>query len=162
QDYAYAQMRSQNRANRYAIGYDEQSSIEPDVRVTSEFDLQQSGNIQAAGQIMGEVSVNFKSDVFPLEKLVDTDQLQKLTQAQGAVGKDFKAGAIREGVEQFGEMVKKVDFPNFVSGLVHGVFQAIVDASIQQMEAFSELLAATAKTAEQFAGDHISDAQARD
>jgi hypothetical protein len=70
--------------NRYAIGYDEQSSIEPDVRVTSEFDLTQQGNIQAAGQIMGEVSVNFKSDVFPLEKIVDTDQIQKLTQAQGA------------------------------------------------------------------------------
>jgi hypothetical protein len=84
QRYAYSQMRSQNLRNRYAIGYDEQSSIEPDVRVTSEYDLQQQGSIQAAGQVMGEVSVNFKSDAFPLEKLVDTDQLMKLTQAQGS------------------------------------------------------------------------------
>src|SRR5262249_9381157 len=33
------QMYNQSLRNRYAIGYDEQSSIEPDVRVTSEFDL---------------------------------------------------------------------------------------------------------------------------
>src|SRR5689334_23135632 len=35
------------------------------------------------------------------------------------VGEEFKAGAVREGVEQFGELVKKVDFPAFVSGLVN-------------------------------------------
>jgi hypothetical protein len=49
-----------------------------------------------------------------------------------------------------------------VSGLIQGVFQAIVDASIQQMEAYGELLAATAKTVEQFANDHITDEQARE
>jgi len=81
---ALQQLQNQDPRNRYAIGYDEQSSVEPDVRVTSEFDLSQQGAISAAGQIMGEVSVNFKSDVFPLEKLADTDQIQKLTQAQGS------------------------------------------------------------------------------
>ena len=70
-------------SNRYATGQDE-TDVTPDVRVTSEFDSSQEGAIQASGSIMGEVSVNFKSDVFPLEKLVDTDQLQKLTAAQGA------------------------------------------------------------------------------
>jgi len=37
-----------------------------------------------------------------------------------------------------------------------------VDASIQQMEAYGELLAATAKSVGQFADDHISDDQARE
>src|SRR6185436_5971544 len=78
------------------------------------------------------------------------------------VGEEFKAGAVREGVEQFGEMVKKVDFPAFVSGLVNGVFKAVVDASIEQMRAYGELLSATAKTVDQFAQDHITDGQARD
>jgi hypothetical protein len=64
--------------------YDTSSSADPDVRVTSEVDTTSEGSIQASGQIMGEVSVNFKSDVFPLEKLVDTNQLQMLTAAQGA------------------------------------------------------------------------------
>ncbi|HSR98197.1 MAG TPA: hypothetical protein VLM79_14160 [Kofleriaceae bacterium] len=78
------------------------------------------------------------------------------------VGEEFKAGAVREGVEQFGEMVKKVDFPAFVSGLVNGVFKAVVDASIEQMRAYGELLAACSKTVDEFARDNISDAMARD
>lgn len=90
------------------------------------------------------------------------DLKRRLADGPGQVSKDFRAGAVREGVEQFGEMVKKVDFVGFVSGLVQGVFQAVVNASIQQMQAFGELLAATAKTVDQFASDHITDAQARD
>lgn len=86
----------------------------------------------------------------------------RLAEKPGQVGKDFKAGAVREGVEQFGEMVKKVDFPNFVSGLVNGVFNAVVKASMDQMKAYGELLAACAKTVDDFARDNISDAQARD
>jgi len=87
---------------------------------------------------------------------------QRLAEKPGQVGKDFKAGAVREGVEQFGEMVKKVDFPNFVSGLVNGVFNAVVKASMDQMKAYGELLAACAKTVDDFARDNVSDGQARD
>jgi hypothetical protein len=47
--------------------------------------------------------------------------------------KDFVAGGVREGVEQFGALVKKVDFPKFVGGLIKNVFQAIVESSIEQM-----------------------------
>lgn len=90
------------------------------------------------------------------------DDLQKRLAAKpGHIGEEFKAGALRQGVEEFGNLVKTVDFPNFVSGLIQGVFQAIVDASIQQMEAFGELLAATAKSVDQFAADHITDEAAR-
>ena len=90
------------------------------------------------------------------------ENLQKrLAEKPGQVGQDFRAGAVREGVDQFKSLVKAVDFPEFVSGLINGVFQAIVTASIQQMEAYGELLAATAKTVEQFAQDHITDDQAR-
>jgi hypothetical protein len=84
----------------------------------------------------------------------------RLAQKPGQV--DFDARAMRQGVEEFGNLVQKVDFPKFVSGLVQGVFQAIVDASIQQMQAYGELLSATAKSVDQFVDDHISDAQARD
>ncbi len=80
---AIAASAAANDPNRYARGNDE-TDVTPDVRVTSEFDMSQEGSIQAAGQIMGEVSVNFKSDVFPLEKLADTDMIQKLQSAQGA------------------------------------------------------------------------------
>src|SRR2546425_9257328 len=41
----------------------------------------------------------------------------RLSKAPGQVGQDFKAGAVEQGVQQFGELVKKVDFPKFVGGL---------------------------------------------
>ena len=102
----------------------------------------------------------------PVRGLNETDPISdlkgRLAQKPGAVQSDFKASAVREGVDQFGAMVDTVDFPAFVSGLIQGVFQSIVDASIQQMRAYSELMAATAKSVDQFARDHITDAQARD
>ena len=69
--------------NRYATGQ-YKTNTEPDVRVTSDVNMSSDANIQASGQIMGEVSVNFKSETFPLEKMVDTDQMLRLQQAQGA------------------------------------------------------------------------------
>ncbi len=86
----------------------------------------------------------------------------RLAEKPKQIGEEFKAGAVREGVEQFGEMVKKVDFPAFVAGLVNGVFKAVVEASMEQMRAYGELLSACAKTVDEFARDNITDAMARD
>ena len=69
---------------------------------------------------------------------------------------------MREGVEQFGALVKKVDFPKFVGGLIKNVFQAIVESSIEQMRAYGELIANVAKTVGDFANDNISQAAGRD
>ncbi|HEY7036581.1 MAG TPA: hypothetical protein VH482_34955 [Thermomicrobiales bacterium] len=55
-----------------------------------------------------------------------------------------------------------IDFPQFVASLIQGTFQAIVDASIQQMEAYAELLKNVAGTVDQFMRDNISDGTARD
>jgi hypothetical protein len=97
------------------------------------------------------------------EKTDPVDDLKgRLAQKQKLVGDEFHAGAVREGVEQFGELVKKVDFPAFVSGLVNGVFKAVVDASMEQMRAYGELLSACAKSVDEFARDNITDAMARD
>jgi|SRR5215469_1683216 len=87
---------------------------------------------------------------------------QRASSSPGFAGKDFQAGAVKQGVQQFGELVKKVDFPKFVSGLIQNVFQAIVDSSIQQMRAYGDLLANVAKTVDQFAQDNITENNARD
>lgn len=87
---------------------------------------------------------------------------RRLAGAPGQVGQDFKAGAVREGVEQFGALVQKVDFPKFVGGLIQNVFQAIVDSSIQQMRAYGELLANVAKSVDEYARDNISENNSRD
>jgi len=55
-----------------------------------------------------------------------------------------------------------IDFPSFVAGLISGTFHAIVDASIQQMEAYAELLKNVAMTVDKFMGDNISESSARD
>jgi len=55
-----------------------------------------------------------------------------------------------------------IDFPTFVSSLIQGTFQAIVDASIQQMEAYAELLKNVAGTVDRFMGDNVSDGMAKD
>jgi hypothetical protein len=55
-----------------------------------------------------------------------------------------------------------IDFPNFVSGLIQGTFQAIVDSSVQQMQAYAEMLKQVAGTVDQFMAENVSDGMARD
>jgi uncharacterized caspase-like protein len=45
---------------------------------------------------------------------------------------------------------------------VHGTFDAIVDASIRQMESYSSLVSAVAKTVDQFTEENVTPNQARD
>jgi len=77
-------------------------------------------------------------------------------------GSDFKAGSVEQGADNFKKYIGSVDFPNFVGGLIQNVFQAIVNASIQQMNAYGELLKSVAQTVDQFAQDNISLNNARD
>ena len=60
------------------------------------------------------------------------------------------------------DTLNAIAFPTFVADLIRGTFNAIVNASIQQMEAYGELLANVAKTVDQFMADNITDNQARD
>ena len=62
----------------------------------------------------------------------------------------------------FSDLLAEVNFPQFVAGLIDGVFDAIVTSSIQQMEAYGELVKSVAKTVDQFAGAAVSDKDARD
>jgi hypothetical protein len=64
--------------------------------------------------------------------------------------------------QRAGALSDEIDFPAFVAGLVHGTFDAIVDASIRQMESYADLVSAVAKTTEQFTEDNVSLGQARD
>lgn len=89
-------------------------------------------------------------------------RVSKFADDTQTAGDRFKGAAITSGTEQFGALVKKVNFPKFVSGLIQNVFQAIVDSSIQQMRAYGELLANVAKSVDQFARDNITENNARD
>jgi hypothetical protein len=58
--------------------------------------------------------------------------------------------------------VASVDFPAFVSALVNGVFDAMVSASVEQMEAYAGLIAAVAASVGDLAAERASEAEARD
>jgi hypothetical protein len=75
---------------------------------------------------------------------------------------EFAPRAARNVAQITEDTLNAIAFPTFVSDLIQGSFQAIVDASIQQMEAFGELLANVAKTVDEFMADNITDNQARD
>ena len=58
------------------------------------------------------------------------------------------------------DLLTAVSFPSFVTGLINGVFGAIVNASIQQMEAYAELVAHAASSVSDFTADKITDGMA--
>lgn len=69
------------------------------------------------------------------------------------------AGQIARITEQ---TLHAIAFPTFVADLIRGTFNAIVQTSIQQMEAFVQLIGNVGKTVDEFMADNISDHQARD
>lgn len=92
-----------------------------------------------------------------------TEQLkQRMAQQPEQVGKNFVGGAAREGGAVMAQYQKDVDFVGFVTGLIHGVFESIVQSSIKQMEAFGHLLEAVVKSVNEFANEDIGPAKARD
>lgn len=82
--------------------------------------------------------------------------------AAAAAAPAAKPPATEALAQRAGALVSEIDFPGFVAGLVHGTFDAIVDASIRQMESYSSLVSAVAKTVDQFTDENVTPNQARD
>jgi hypothetical protein len=59
-------------------------------------------------------------------------------------------------------LIDAVDFPAFVAGLIEGVFEAIVDATIEQMKAYAKLMNEVAKTVDALARDAVTNRRGRD
>src|SRR5580704_6966522 len=86
----------------------------------------------------------------------DSAQVNKIGQSQ------FQAQAAREGAAVAGLLLQKVNFPAFCASLIQGVFHAIVQASIEQMEAYGKLVSSVAQSLSQFRDTNVSDNQGRD
>ncbi len=116
-----------------------------------------------ANQLPGEPAV-------PLARaLLDDTQPQReasFTDAAKEVDKvgqsPFTADAAREGTKVAGLLLKQVKFPTFVASLIEGVFHAIVKSSIEQMEAYTAMIASVAKSLKQFTEDNVTENQGRD
>ncbi len=83
-------------------------------------------------------------------------------QANADAPPTFVAQGAREGAAVAGALLQAVNFPDFVSGLIKGVFHAIVQSSIEQMEAYGKLVADVAKTLDQFRDDNVTPNQGMD
>jgi hypothetical protein len=92
-----------------------------------------------------------------------TGQWESDQAAVDAIGKDpFTAGAAREGAAIAGEFLKQVNFVDFVSGLIDGVFNSIVTSNIQQMEAYSKMVSDVSKSLNQFRDDNTTSKDGQD
>ncbi len=85
-----------------------------------------------------------------------------ITAATLTEGNDFTPAAANQVARVTQETLQAIAFPTFVADLLRSTFQAIINSSIQQMEAFGELLQNVSKSVDQFMADNITDNQARD
>lgn len=58
--------------------------------------------------------------------------------------------------------VQDLGFVEFTAGLINGTFDAIIGATVKQMEAYSKLVAELSKSIQQFQAENVSDAQITD
>jgi len=110
--------------------------------------------VQIGSYLAEPDGVRLKKQSAPVRALVDDAVKEDKPQEFGQ--------AAKAGVQGMVDMVKGVDFPGFVSGLVQGVFHSIVESSIHQMEAYAKLVADVSKSLNQFRDDNTTDNQGRD
>lgn len=70
------------------------------------------------------------------------------------------------GTEVLGQRARRaldaVDFPSFVAELIRGTFQAVVDATAQQVREYAKLVADLSQSLDNFTRDNVSQNQGRD
>ena len=116
-----------------------------------------SGIVRTSGKIFPP-----RNGQTPSRALADTNATPGNGATTTAPVTTTKPQATETIARRTGAMVNEIDFPKFVAQLVHGTFDAIVDASIRQMESYSGLVAAVAKTVDQFTEENVTPNQARD
>jgi hypothetical protein len=119
----------------------------------------------AISKKLGQTPLLREQTIFaPLAHAVGQDSapLARPTAQEAPPADEFNPRAASQVARITRDTLNAVAFPTFVADLIKGTFQAIVNASIQQMEAYGQLLANVAKTVDQFMAENITDNQARD
>lgn len=119
--------------------------------------LNSADTAQALGTPM-----NFRSLGRQRDQAVDGGGDQAASEGAQSQPATAKKQATETLAQRAGALSDEIDFPDFVSSLIHGTFDAIVDTSIRQMEAYAHLVSAVSKSVEQFTDDNVTLNQARD
>jgi hypothetical protein len=88
--------------------------------------------------------------------------IEPVAEAQATADDGFNTSAANQIGRVTKETLNAIAFPTFVADLIKGTFNAIVQSSIQQMEAYMKLIENVSKTVDQFMESNISDNQAMD
>jgi hypothetical protein len=122
----------------------------------------------AQSKRLGQTPVLHQRDTLPVPQQAAPTALSAVEAMRGppqpppVKQEHFEARAANQVGRITRDTLNAIAFPTFVADLIKGTFQAIVNASIQQMEAYGKLLSNVAKTVDQFMSDNISDNNARD
>ncbi|MBX3086380.1 MAG: hypothetical protein KF716_32385 [Anaerolineae bacterium] len=85
---------------------------------------------------------------------------QPLAQAMNA-GQEFSGVAVQRAATRTQELLNAVSFPRFVTELINGVFKAMLDSNITQMQSFVELLNNVSTSLDGFADVNVGADRAR-
>lgn len=93
-----------------------------------------------------------------LRDLIGQTDVAPMSTAAAMMADEPVGATATRGIE-VAKQVQNLGFVEFTAGLINGTFDAIIGATIKQMQAYAELVADLAKTLAQFQAENISDAQ---
>jgi hypothetical protein len=125
-------------------------------------------NIEQALDILTAEAANLSDTQNQKTALANVNLLRNLVGQTGAAPMSLPApriaaaelpGATAARAMDVAKQVQDLGFVEFTAGLINGTFDAIIGATIKQMQAYAELVADLAKTLTEFQAENISDAQ---
>ncbi len=148
----------------YELPLDRQASMRRDLEKIAGYTAALIQDEWAGSRRLGQTPVLREQTTVtgPVATAADAAPVKEFARSKGPAADEFSPRAASQVAKVTRDTLNAIAFPTFVADLIKGTFQAIVNASIQQMEAYGNLLSNVAKTVDQFMGDNISDNNARD
>lgn len=155
----------------YELSEDKRESMRHDLEKIASYTAALIQDEWAASERLGQTPVMREQVVVttPAPVAAATEGAQPKTAVAGALAKkggpaadEFSPRAAAAAAKVTRDTLNAIAFPTFVADLIKGTFNAIIDASIKQMEAYGNLLSNVAKTVDDFMADNVSDNNARD
>jgi len=123
-------------------------------------------NIEQALDILTAEAGNLSDAQYQETALANVNLLRDLMHQSGVTPMSMPApmktpapGSTAERAMDVASRVQNLGFVEFTAGLINGTFDAIIGATIKQMEAYADLVADVAKTLEQFQAENVSEDQ---
>lgn len=118
--------------------------------------------IQSLEKLNTEQISILRQIVSSLDTTGNTSRTISTAEAEGAGASSIGVQSITgdtalQGLEA-AKQVQNLGFVEFTAGLINGTFDAIVGATVKQMEAYAQLVADLSKSIQQFQAENVSDA----